>query len=513
MIGESVRKERVGRSLSLPELARKTAALSKERKDVDPIDRSVIHRIEKGTTLNPHEGTLRSIAIALDLSPDHFLSNHHIAADALKIAAPHAVFAAPAIAAALVTGIEKAEFITFGTDDAGVFEPKRSDLSSNGHRRIYRPVPLTDQGADLGRGVERFGIRDWFENEEWKKLLSPDADARDTEDGSDAANGGSSDSSATSPDDIMAKAMKRQRFASGLELMQLWDDGDIDVAVIAADVFFDKFGRGSSADAIHACSLTKTTVRGVDLVAFDHTPFRENDSDNAVLQKWLGADSGDDGSERRQDKAIEVLVPSDTLAAVQVRQITKSSPERWMRTIEHPIGHFDDFFATLKKLAGGNSGKILAAIWQPYTAALRRKWEESISGEGRAVADGFRHSKRWEMSKAMDDFGTVGLRDVSMDIIVRKSHLEKEGGNWDLFDQFLDKINISSRNMQRDIAECMSLGTDDLRRRHEASDEIKRLARYLCISEAEALKAVAQMNFDLSYTPAYVEFLRSRFDK
>lgn len=485
MIGDDVKAARLKRGMGLPELARKIEEIARSNPDVDAVDRTALLRIESGRTLNPREKTLRSIAIALGESPS-FFSQGQIGEDltTLRIAAAHGIFAAPAIAAALSTSVDGAKFISFGVNsETDGFTPVCSDLSSNGRKRLWRPLPLSEENERECNDAERLGLRVWSNGYNSEVCSAPEI------------------------------VRKPQRFASGKEVMELWEKNEIDVAVVAADVFFKRFDESVTSDAIHACSLTKTTVRGVDLVAF-YRP--------SILEEWQKSKQHDARETSRlsshsEDRLFKqsaallaildivsgneamksIVVPASTLASAQILEITKANPNVHMQPFEIPISDYEYFREALFKKA--ESGVGLAVVWEPFTSALRRDWKRHMKNDS--------DFESWPMSLALDLAGSIGLPDVSMDVIVRRSYLDKAGGNCDLFDAFLDRVNKVSSNMQKAVDAYRLRPLDDWWER-SASDEIRLLARYFGLSVVETLRAAAQMSFELSYTPSYVNYLK-----
>ena len=144
MIGEKVREVRIAAGLSLPELANRIRDLGDRDPNVESVDRTSLARIESGATQRPRDCTLRAIALALEKPPAFFIAQTQRPWK-LSICAPHAIFSAPAILAALTSTIDGARFTTFGSGEPDEpFEPAWSVLNANGTRSLLRPEPPRD---------------------------------------------------------------------------------------------------------------------------------------------------------------------------------------------------------------------------------------------------------------------------------------------------------------------------------------------------------------------------------
>lgn len=358
----------------------------------DPLEHSVISRIIAGKTNRPHPATLAKIDHALGSAMPHTAIDRNREPDELRIGAVHTFFSAPAFLALanapMRTRVAMTSFMRKSAFDR-VGEPCWSEIETGKTRNLIAP--------NMAKML--------LDNE------SAISHRRDLADEQYVSNGKSG----------------WNHFISGAQIIDLWQSGLIDLAVVSSDIFDLMNRRRGSNEALALANLCYST-RGLALVTLlnpihvadcihnekllDVAPasgfasHAYGGSISNAYSQWradfrhlwnflLAYKSKKTGlplPEVRQD----ILCPRNTFAKEHVDalvDIGRANREIWggitastvhsRAQVEIDIGNYsemrDRIFRHLKE--GGSSAGITIAAWEPYVTMLRHDWENFVHNE------------------------------------------------------------------------------------------------------------------------------------
>ena len=285
----------------------------------------------------------------------------------------------------------------------------------------------------------------------------------------------------------------------------MWKSGEIDVAVVSAEVF--KREPGILNDAVNCCTLTHNSGRGVRLIAL----YDPNKVADVARLKLEFPDEVIEKVATREYSGGKIIVPTATFGSAHVEKI---DTEKSIVPHEIRLGDFKKFSDDVFRILEDNeSGVIIVALWEPFVTYLRYEWQERMKSA--SPFDWLECS----LSQTIDTKSSVGLPTLSMDVLVRKRYLNDAAGTPPELDHFLTNLQKVTSDLEdqiqvfrKTVSIIRSFVDDDAdisgKLNGKTSKEIRTLALYYGISEYDCARAIAQVGFEIGYAPEYVQYLK-----
>jgi transcriptional regulator with XRE-family HTH domain len=530
-----VRRRRMELNLTIKDLADSLATNSFQAK----VDSSVISRIESEQLESTGEEKLRAIAVALKLDDQDFLirMSKTVRDASLRIGVVHTIFSAPLFAAAHDMNTKGVTMSSFGeVSNHGEYIPKTSNLSSNGDRELWRQKRPTPEGSDE------------VDEEDLERNAAGDAQFYGDKALSDNWRSGFS------------------VFCSGPEIHELWRKGEIDVAVVAREIFAEHMRPGAVREAISCGTIGASRRSAAFIFLFDPEKWIQNKlSIPAIAKAWRNEDKDPPAAFMEQFKEfhdnldiafkqlnrggkssgeINVICPESTFVVDHIRELNLWARDRWggFLPVSVNMGDYERFRAAAFEEAR-KSGLVVLSAWEPFTTYLRQDWERSVRKKIKVnslVLKWFANAAVQQIDK--DEFGrpdeiefsfersigrlfgelhALSIPQVTMDIVISREYLTSLGTTGQhvltLF-EVLDRTVADIRKSCAEYARFMPFSAlrdgsagNSLERealvRYSAGEGVTRVAQYFDIPLNRCLRALSEVDFRLSFHPSFVNYL------